>query len=92
MGNTSRVACCGQGRTASRRSCQTHAIVTLDTLGLAVELSTDKGKELGNSQNGVKLQTQRKTPRVVSKINKNDKIIFRTLDANNRRCPKITMN
>jgi hypothetical protein len=53
-------------------------IVTLDTLDLAAELSTDKRKELGGSQKGVRLQMQRKSSRVVRKIIKNDKIIFRT--------------
>jgi hypothetical protein len=42
-------------------------IVALNALDLAAELSTDKGKELGNSQKGVRLQTQRKSPRVVQK-------------------------
>jgi hypothetical protein len=35
MGRTSRGARHGQGRTASRRSCRTHAIAALDTLDLA---------------------------------------------------------
>jgi hypothetical protein len=37
----------------------------------------------------VRLKTHKKSPRVVQKIIKNDKIIFRTQDTNNRRCPKI---
>jgi hypothetical protein len=53
-------------------------IVALDTLDLAAKLSTDKRKELGDSQKGVRLQTQRKSPRVMRKIIKNDKMIFKT--------------
>jgi hypothetical protein len=67
-------------------------IVALDTLDPMAKLSTDKRKELGDSQKGVRLQAQRKSPRVVQKIIKNGKIIFRTRDASNRRCLKITMN
>jgi hypothetical protein len=53
-------------------------IVALDTLDPMAKLSTDKRKELGDSQKGVRLQAQRKSPRVVQKIIKNGKIIFRT--------------
>jgi hypothetical protein len=67
-------------------------IVALDALNLVTKLSIDKTKELGDSRKGVRIKMQRKCPRVVRKIIKNDKIIFRTRDANNRRCPKITMN
>jgi hypothetical protein len=58
-------------------------IVTLDALNLVTGLSADTRKELGDSQKYVRLQTQRKSPRVVQKIIKNDKIIFRTREANN---------
>jgi hypothetical protein len=61
-------------------------IIVLDALNLAVELSVDKRKELGDSRKSDRLQTQRKSPRIVQKIIKNDKIIFRSRDANNRRC------
>jgi hypothetical protein len=67
-------------------------IVALDTLNLAAELSANKREELGDSRKSVRLQTQRKSLRVVQKIIKNDKVIFGTRDANNKRCPKITMN
>jgi hypothetical protein len=67
-------------------------IVALDGLNLVVELSAEKTKVLGDSRKVVRLQTQRKSLRVVRKIIKNNKIIFRFQDANNRRCPKITMN
>jgi hypothetical protein len=40
-------------------------IVALDALNLAAKLSTEKRKELGDSRKGVRLQTQRKSPRVV---------------------------
>jgi hypothetical protein len=52
-------------------------IVALNALDLAAELSTNKRKELGDSQKHVRLQTQRKSPRVMQKIINNDKIIFR---------------
>jgi hypothetical protein len=64
-------------------------IVALDALNLATELSGDKRKELSDSQQGVRLQTQSKSPRVVQKIVKNDKTIFRARDVNNRRCPNM---
>jgi hypothetical protein len=67
-------------------------IVALDTLNRAAELSANKRKELGDSQKGVRLQAQKESPRVVQKIIKNDKVIFRTRDPNNGRCPNITMN
>jgi hypothetical protein len=93
MCRTSRGARHEQGRTASCGGVvELTPIVTLDALNLAIELSADKRKELGDSQKGVRLQTQRKSLRVVPKIIKNDKIIFRTRDANNGRCLKITMN
>jgi hypothetical protein len=57
-------------------------IVTLDTLmdalNLKAELSTHKREELSDSRKGVRFQMQRKSPRVVQKIIKNDKIIFKT--------------
>jgi hypothetical protein len=53
-------------------------IVALNALDLAAELSTDKRKELGDSRKGVRFHTQRKNLRVVQKIIKNDKIIFKT--------------
>jgi hypothetical protein len=40
-------------------------IITLDALNRAAELSDDKRKELHDSQKGVRLQAQRKSPRVV---------------------------
>jgi hypothetical protein len=40
-------------------------IVALDAFNLATELSADKRKELGDSQKGARLQTQRKSTRVV---------------------------
>jgi hypothetical protein len=40
-------------------------IVTLDALNHAAELSANKRKELGDSQKGVRLQAQTKSPRVV---------------------------
>jgi hypothetical protein len=52
-------------------------IVALDALNLATELSANNRKEMSDSQKGARLQTQRKTLRVVQKISKNDKIIFR---------------
>jgi hypothetical protein len=67
MGRTSVVARRGQGRTTLMRSYRTHA----------AELSANKRKELGDSQKHVRLQTQRKSPRVMQKIINNDKIIFR---------------
>jgi hypothetical protein len=36
------------------------AIVTLDTLDIAIKPSTEKREELGDTQKGVRLQTQRK--------------------------------
>jgi hypothetical protein len=67
-------------------------IVTLDTHNLTTKLSANKRKELGDSQKGVRLPTQRRSPTVVWKIIKNDKIVFRAWDANNRRCSKIAMD
>jgi hypothetical protein len=40
-------------------------IVALDTLNRVVKMSVDKRKELGDSPKGVRLQAQRKSPRVV---------------------------
>jgi hypothetical protein len=40
-------------------------IVALDAFNLATELSADKRKELGDSRKGARLQTQRKSTRVV---------------------------
>jgi hypothetical protein len=67
-------------------------IVVLDTLDLVAELSTDKREELSNTKKSVRLQTQRKSPGIVQKIIKYNKIIFRTQNANNWRCPNVTIN
>jgi hypothetical protein len=67
-------------------------IVALDTLDLVAELSTDKREELSNTKKSVRLQTQRKSPGIVQKIIKYNKIIFRTQNANNWRCPNVTIN
>jgi hypothetical protein len=67
-------------------------IIALDALNYAVELSVDKRKELRDSQKGVRLQVQRKSPGVVQKIIKNGKVLFRIRDTNNKRCSNITMN
>jgi hypothetical protein len=67
-------------------------ITALEAPKLVVKLSADQKKELSDSRKGVRHQMQRKSLRVVQKIIKNDKIIFRTRDANNRRCSKITVN
>jgi hypothetical protein len=40
-------------------------IVALDTLDLAAELSPNKREELNDSQKGVRLQTQRKSPGIM---------------------------
>jgi hypothetical protein len=40
-------------------------IVTLDTHNLTTKLSANKRKELGDSQKGVRLPTQRRSPIVV---------------------------
>jgi hypothetical protein len=40
-------------------------IVALDAFNLATELGADKRKELGDSRKGARLQTQRKSTRVV---------------------------
>jgi hypothetical protein len=50
----------------------------MDALNLKAELSTHKREELSDSRKGVRFQMQRKSPRVVRKIIKNDKIIFKT--------------
>jgi hypothetical protein len=53
-------------------------IIALDALDLAAELSTNKRRELGDSQKCVRLHAQRTSPRVVQEIINNDKIIFGT--------------
>jgi hypothetical protein len=47
---------------------------------------------MGDSQKSVRLQLQRKSLGIVQKIIKDNKIIFRSQNANNRRCSNITIN
>jgi hypothetical protein len=76
MGKTSEVV--RRKEELSRGVVELAPIVTLDTLDLATEVSTNKREELGDSRKSVRLQTQRKSPRIVQKIIKDNKIIFRT--------------
>jgi selenocysteine lyase/cysteine desulfurase len=67
-------------------------IITLDGLDGATELSSNIKKEVGQGSEGVRFKLKGKSPKVMSKIIKNDQIILRTGHTNNQRCPKIKMN
>ena len=68
------------------------AIVTLNGLDTSAKLGGGIGEEVGDRAESVKLKSKRKSPQVMSAIIKYDQIIFKSRDANDRRCPQITMN
>ena len=67
-------------------------VVTLNRLDAGAKLSGGVGDEIGERAESVRLKAERKSLQVVSAIIKNDQIIFKTRDANDRRHPQITMN
>jgi hypothetical protein len=67
------------------------SIITLDTLDGATKLRGYKGKEVGESGEGVRLQAQRKSPRVVGAVIEDDQVILVTRDTQNSRGPKVTV-
>ena len=67
-------------------------VVTLDGLNGEAELSGHTGKEVEEGGEGLRLGTQRESPRVMRKIINNDQIIFITRHAEYKKCPQVTVN
>lgn len=67
------------------------AIVTLDIANGGGKLSFNIGEKLGQGGKGVGFEAKLESPNIVRAIIKNDKIIFETRNANDRRCPQVTM-
>ena len=66
-------------------------VVTLDGLNGEAELSGHPDKEVEEGGEGLRLDAQRESPRVMRKIN-NDQIISIARHAEYRRCPQVTVN
>jgi hypothetical protein len=67
------------------------SIIALDAPDGAIKLRGYKGKEVGEGGEGVGLLTQRKSPRVVGAVIKDDQVILVTRDTRNRGGSKVTM-
>ena len=67
------------------------AVITLDSFDDAIELSGHPREKVRKSGERVRLQTQRKSPRIVRAIIKNDRIILIARYTDNRGSPQITV-
>jgi hypothetical protein len=67
------------------------SIIALDAPDGAIKLRGYKGKEVGEGGEGVGLLTQRKSPRVVGAVIKDDQVILVTRDTRNREGSKVTV-
>jgi hypothetical protein len=67
------------------------SIIALDTPNGVDKLRGTKGEEVGEDGEGIKLLVQRKGPRVVSAVIKDDHVILVTRDTQNRGGPEVTV-
>jgi hypothetical protein len=67
------------------------SIIALDAPDGATKLRGHKGKEVGEGGEGVRLLTQRESPRVVGAVIEDDQVILVTRDTLNRGGPKVTV-
>jgi len=82
----------GQEEGTGRRVVKLSPVVALNTLDGATELRGHPSEEARERGKRVRLQAQRKSPRVMSAIIKNHQVIFIARDAQDRRGPQITVN
>jgi hypothetical protein len=66
-------------------------VVTLDTLHSVTELGGNKREKVSKSGKHDRFKVKGTLPRKVRAIVKNNEIIFVTGNAQNRRCPQITV-
>jgi hypothetical protein len=65
------------------------SIIALDASDGAAELHGQKGEEVGEGGEGVRLLAQWKSPRVVGAVIEDDQVILITRDTRNRGGPKV---
>jgi hypothetical protein len=82
----------GEEERAGRGVVKLAAIVALDGLDGGAKLCTCQSKKVGQRGEGLRLETKRIGPSIMSAIIQNNKIIFISGGTQNRRRPKITMN
>jgi hypothetical protein len=66
-------------------------VVTLNGLNGEAELSGHPGEEVAEGGESLRLGTQRKSPHIMRKIIKHDKIVFVTRHTGNGRSPQIAV-
>ena len=57
-----------------------------------VELGVDVGDEVEDSGGGVRFMAERKRPHKMRVFIDNNKVVFKTRNTKNGRCPQITVN
>jgi hypothetical protein len=82
----------GEEERAGRGVVKLAAVVALNGLNRGAKLSTCKSEKIGQRLKGLRFETKRKCPGIMSAIIQNNKIIFIPRGTQNRRRPKITMN
>jgi hypothetical protein len=67
-------------------------VVTLDGLNGEAELSRHPGEEVGDRGERLRLEAQRKSPRVVREVVQHHQVVLVPRDAGHRRSPQVTVN